>query len=95
MAKKANKPQIVEDIVNEPEVIEVTEVKPIEVAKVEVKVDDARSADDIYRFICELHEDSEKLQMKAAMQGLTPTNLQVISNQLRICKSNIARALDK
>ena len=46
--------------------------------------------------ICELHKESENMQQKAARElNLIPTQLQVITNQLNICKNNIARALGK
>ena len=90
--------------VNEPidETVEVNEVKEEqlkeqieEVKKVEV-FNEAKSVDDIYEMICELHKESEELQRKAAIElNLIPTQLQVVTTQLNICKNNIARALGK
>jgi hypothetical protein len=57
---------------------------------------EAKSVDDIYGMLLELHSESETLQRKASIElGLIPTQLQVVTNQLNICKNNIARALGK
>lgn len=57
---------------------------------------ESEEADDIYLEICVLHERSEAKQVMASQRlGLIPTQLQVVTNQLNICKNNIARALGK
>lgn len=57
---------------------------------------ESEEADDIYLEVCVLHERSEQKQSMAALRlGLIPTQLQVVTNQLNICKNNIARALGK
>jgi hypothetical protein len=73
-----------------PEPIEVEKIEPVKIEKSE-----HRSAGEIYDFVCELLEDSLRLQQIEAQAGRTPTELAITSHQLLMCKNNIARALGK